>query len=144
MAQPDEPRFDWPAIGSALLVIVLVPTIYAFAVPPLAGMALNMPSTGPIAGNDIYRWGFWGLAWGMIIWRGAWMARVVHERIVDDMLVTSAAAAAILLGVKFLIWVFYAPVNANNELISFITPIDTLAAVVALGIAWLGARANRY
>jgi len=140
----EEARFDWPAIGRALLIIALVPIVFAFAVPPLAGLALGLPKTGPIAGNEIYRWLYWVLAWGLIIWQGAWMLRIVgHDHIIDDMLVVSAIAGVTLVIVKFVVWFIYQPTNADGGNQFALTYVDVAGVIVLFLVALIGARVNR-
>lgn len=141
----EETRFDWPAIGRVVLIIALIPTIYAFAVPPALGLALGLPKTGPIAGNEIYRWLYWALAWGLMVWQGAWMLRVVgHDRIIDDMLVVSAVVGIILVIVKFVVWIVYEPTNAAGNNLFALTFIDVAGVIVLFLIGLVGARVNRF
>jgi hypothetical protein len=146
-------------MARALAIIVIIPTVYAFAVPPLLGTALGHAHTGPLAGSQVYRFPFWIIAWGLILWQGTWMRKAVHDRIFDDMAVTTVAAAGILLGVKFVTWFIFEPANTctvpmdqvtvNNirdvcNVLSFVTMIDVLAAVIAVVLGFVGALANRF
>jgi len=157
MTQSDERVFNWGNMARVLAIIVIIPAVYAFAVPPLLGMALSYNHPGPIAGSQIYRWLFWGMAWGLILWQGSWMRQGGGDRILDDMAVTGFIAALILLGVKIVTWFVYQPaiectvpweqvidVYTQCTAIGPITIIDLLAAAVSLVLSFIGALANRF
>lgn len=159
MTQSDERVLDLGAMARALAIIVIIPAVYAFAVPPLLGTAFGHAHTGPIAGNQIYRWLYWVIAWGLILWQGSWMRQAVHDRIFDDMAITAVIAIGILLGVKFVTWFVFNPVigctlppeqiTVENVAqvcspVSFITIVDVLAAVVGVILSIVGALANRF
>lgn len=158
MTQSDERVFDWGAIARALAIIVIIPAVYAFATPPLLGTALGHAHTGSIAGNFFYRFVFWGIAWGLILWQGSWMRQAVHDRIVDDMALTGAIAAAFLIGVKFATWFIFQPavgcslppeqITAANigevcRLLPFVEMFDVLSAIVSVVLSFIGALTNR-
>ncbi len=72
------------------------------------------------------------------------MIRQVHERIIDDMLVTSVIAAVVLIIVKFIVWIAYEPVGSEGQPLFAITGIDAGGALMLIVVAMIGARANRY
>lgn len=72
------------------------------------------------------------------------MIREVHERIIDDMLVTSAIAAVALIIFKFVIWIAYEPIGSEGQRLFAITGIDAGGALMLIVVAMIGARANRY
>jgi hypothetical protein len=140
----DEHRFDWGAILRASGIIIGIATVYAFVVP-IAGAFADGDgpiSTGTVAANQIYRWLFWALAWGVTIWQGAWMIRQVHDRIIDDMLVTAVIVGVVLLIVKIVVWAIY--IVGSEQDIFPITGIDAAGALTLVVVALIGARANRY
>lgn len=140
----DEHRFDWGAILRASGIIIVIAAVYAFVIP-IAGAFADGDgpiSTGTVAANQIYRWLFWGLAWGVTIWQGAWMIREVHDRIIDDMLVTAVIAGVVLLIIKIVVWAIY--IVGTDQDIFPITGIDAAGALMLVVIALIGARANRY
>ncbi len=140
----DEPRFDWGAILSAIAVIVGVTAVLGFLVPAVLTLALGLGHTGRVAGNDAYRWGFWAVAWILTIWQGAVMLRKVHDRIVDDMLVTSIVAAVVLFLVKIVITLVYEPISGRGTLLPIVSSLDTGGALILVLVALIGARVNRF
>jgi hypothetical protein len=140
----EEARFDWSAIGRASLIIVGVTAVFGLIVPALGAVAVAGWDTLKVSGNEIYRWAYWAVAWGLTVWQGAWMIRQVHERIIDDMLVTSVIAAVFLIIVKFIVWIFYEPIGSEGQRLFAITGIDAGGALMLIVVAMIGARANRY
>jgi hypothetical protein len=140
----EEPRFDMPAIFRALAVIVGVTGLFGFLVPAVVTMAFNPGPTGPAAGNEIFRWAFWAIAWALTIWQGSVMLRRVHDAIIDDMILTAAIAAVLLLIVKFIMALVYVPVNDEGELLPLISTIDAGGALILIVVAVIGSRANRF
>lgn len=141
----EDSRFDWPAIIRASAFIVGITALYAFVVPVAGAFAVAEWDTLILSGNEIYRWLFWIIAWGITVWQGSWMLNEVHDRIIDDMLVTSVVAAIALLIVKFIIWIVYWPMDAET-LVRYgpITPIDAGGALMLVVVALIAARANRF
>jgi hypothetical protein len=138
------PRFDWPEIIRAL-VFVGVGSLAVAIVVPVVGALLGSGDTGPTARNDIFLWVFRAVLWGLIIWRGAAMGRVVGDRIVDDMLVTAAAGSILWLVIKVVVVVVIFGGGApEGEAAPLIHVNDLLAIGAALLISWLGAKANRF
>jgi hypothetical protein len=99
--------------------------------------------TQDVSGNQIYRWAFWALGWGLTIWQGSWMLRHVGERIIDDMLVTAGITALGLLAVKVIVWIAYQPRASGGDLLP-ITGIDAAGALALIIIALVAARVNRF
>jgi hypothetical protein len=142
----DEGRFDWRAIARVCGIIIGIVTVFALATP-IGGAYID--GNGPIgpftvAGNVIYRWLFWAIAWGLTIWQSGWMLREVGERIVDDMLVTSIIVAVVLMILKVVVWLIYAPVFEDGSPQLPITGIDAAGGLMLIVIALIGARMNRY
>ena len=140
----DEPRFDWPAIGRASAIIVAGAAAFGLIVPVVGALAVESWNTQNISGHEIYRWVYWAIAWGLTIWQGAWMLREVHERIIDDMLVTSVIVAVVLLVVKVIIALIYWPIDSDGNSIFLITAIDAGGALMLVIVALVGARVNKY
>lgn len=142
----EEHRFDWGAIFRACGIIAGISAAYALIVP-IAGAFIdgnaNTWTTQTVAGHEIYQWVFWALAWGLTVWQGAWMIRHVHERIIDDMLVTSVLCAIVLMIVRFIVWAIYAPVRADGPIWP-VTGIDAGGALILIVVALVAARINRY
>lgn len=143
MAQT-EPRFDWPAIFRAVGIIVLGTGIIGFAIPPILTIALQLGNTGHIAGNDIFRWGYWAVAWALTIWQGAWMHRTVGDRIWDDMVVVAALSAILLVAMKIAMALIYEPLSSEGNLLPIMTSIDTGGALILVVVALIGAGTNRF
>jgi hypothetical protein len=142
----DENRFDWGAIARATGIVVGITTAYALIIP-IVGAFIdgNGPlTTSTISGHEIYRWLYWGLAWGLIIWQASWMIRNVGDRIIDDMLVTSVFVAITLLIVKVITSIIYAPVDSDGQNLFLIGGIDAAGALMVFVVALIGARINRY
>lgn len=136
----DEPRFDFPSIARAAGIIVGGTTLFGFATPAIVTLVFNPASshTGPAAGSIIFTWAFWGVAWALTVWQGAWMLREVgHDRILDDMLVLAVVAAVLLLIVKIMVSLIY-------EAERVFTGFDVGGALILLVVAFIGARANRF
>ncbi len=140
----EESRFDWGAIGRVSLIIIGVTVVFGFAVPVLGAVAVAGWDTLKVSGNEIYRWAYWAIAWALTIWQGSWMLREVHERIIDDMLVTSVIAAVVLVIFKVIIWFVYEPIGSEGQPLFPITGIDAGGALMLIVVAMIGARANRY
>jgi len=145
-----EARFDWPAIGVAVGLIVGITSVFAIAVP-VAGALLVNEQFGPtdwntltISGSVFYRFFFWAISWGLTVWQGAViMRKVKHDRIIDDMLVTAVASAILLTFiVKVIVWIAFQPINPDNSPQFFITSIDAGGALLLIVVALIGARAN--
>lgn len=144
MQQQAVSRFDWREITRAVVFVGVGSLIFAIVVP-LVGALLGSGDTGPTARNDIFLWVSRGLLWGLIIWRGIAMGRVVGDRIVDDMLVTAALASAVWLVIKIVVIVLIFGGGApEGEAVPLIHVNDLLAIGAALLISWLGAKANRF
>lgn len=145
----DESRFDWAAIfrvtgivsGGAAAFGLLIPFLGA-----LAGEFGLLPiDTLIVSGNVIYRFLYWAIAWGLLVWQGNWMLEMVHERIIDDMLVTSALIIVALLIVKFLVWLLYEPITvATGEPQVAVNFIDVFGALTTFLVGFVAARANRF
>lgn len=140
----EEARFDWSEIFRSVAIIVVITAIYGFAVPVIITFISKGNNTGPAAGNELYRWGFWAIAWGLTIWRGSVMLKQVHDRIIDDMLVMSVVIAILLMVIKFIIALVYVPLKDNGTQQALITSIDAGGALVLLVVALVGARINKY
>ncbi len=140
----EERRFDWGAILTAAAIIVGVTAALGLIVPAVLTLGLGLGHTGRVAGHDAYRWGFWAVAWALTIWQGAVMLRKVHERIVDDMLVTSIIAAVALFLVKMVIGLVYEPLSGRGTLLPIVTSLDTGGALILVLVALIGARVNRF
>ena len=142
----NEPRFDWGAIFRASGIVVLIAGGLGLLIPIAGAFAdgdgpLN---TRNISGNEIYQWGYWAIAWGLLIWQGNWMLRVVGDKIIDDMLVTGILVALILSVLKIVIWVIYEPQSTVGVSIDPFTAIDAGGALLCVAVALIAARANRY
>ena len=144
----DEPRFDIPEILRATAFIVGIPAVIGLVIPVLGAVAVGSLNTLNISGHEIYNLGFWAIAWGVTVWQGSQMLKRVHDRIIDDMLVTAIISSVGLLIIKVVIWFLYEPTrfNAAGEatILPLITAIDAGAALVLVVVALVGARANRY
>jgi hypothetical protein len=142
----NEPRFDWGAIFRAGGITVLVAGGLGLLVPIVGALA---DGEGPlttlnISGNEIYRWGYWAIAWGMLVWQGNWMLRVVGDKIIDDMLVIGILVALVLSIIKVVIWIIYQPQAMDGTFIDPFTTIDAGGALLCIVVALVAARANRY
>lgn len=140
----EEPRFDWQAIFRVVGIIVGGTAVFGLAVPPLVTLAFGLVNTGITAGNEIFQWLFWIVAWGLTIWQGAWMLRRVGDKIIDDMLVVSLIAAPTLVVIKMIIALAYQPVNSDGQLLTILTAIDAGGALMLIVVALVGARVNKY
>ncbi|MBN1313581.1 MAG: hypothetical protein JXB30_19405 [Anaerolineae bacterium] len=140
----DEPRFDWSAILRVTAIVVGVPAVVGLAIPPIVTLAFGLYDTGIAAGNEIYRWFFWVIAWGLVIWQGSWMLRRVGDKIIDDMLVMSMIAAVLLIIVRAIISIAYVPINSNGQPLPIITAIDAGGALMLIVVALIGARTNKF
>ncbi len=137
----EEPRFDWSAIFRAAAVVTGGVIAYSIIVPIGATLALKLVDTGRVAGHEFFRWGFWGLAWALIVWQGSWMLKHVHERIIDDMLVTGALTAVVLLITIIVVALVY---GSKENPVALITAIDAGGALMLFVVALVAARINRY
>lgn len=151
MGEEIERRLDWSAILRSVAIVVAVTTAYALIVPIIGALLVREVIPLPhdwdvlkISGHEIYRALYWVLAWGLIVWRGAAMIREVHERIIDDILVASALIAVIMLAVKFIVWIFYEPINSDGMRLFPITAFDVGGALLLFVAALIAARINRY
>jgi hypothetical protein len=140
----EEPRFDMPAILRALAIIVGVTGLFGFLVPVVVTLAFKLVNTGPAAGNEIFRWAFWAIAWALTIWQGSVMLRRVHDAIIDDMILTAAIAAVLLLIIKFIMALVYVPIRSNGELVPLLSTIDVGGALILIVVAVIGSRTNRF
>lgn len=140
----EEPRFDWPAITRASAIIVGVTGIAGFLIPVGGTLILQYGNTGIIAGNEIFQWIYWLIAWGMLTWSGMYMLRNVGDKIIDDMLVIAIVCAIALLIVKLVIGIVYEPVDSAGRAVFPITGIDAGGALISIVVALIAARANRY
>lgn len=149
MSTQGESRFDWPAIFRVSGIIIAGPLIIGFLIPFLLALALNVPVRVSSA-NEIYRWAYWLVAWGLTVWQGAWMLREVHDRIIDDMLVTAAITGVVLLIIRVIISLVFDPrpdyVDPNNlgDPLPLITAIDAGGALIMAVVGLVGARVNKY
>ncbi len=144
----DEPRFDRAAILRTSAIIIGGAALFGFLVP-LAGVFIAPWNTRNVSGSEIYRWAYWAIAWALTIWQASWMIREVHERIIDDMIVTAIIVAVVLVIVKFVIWIVYDPrINWDpvtlGDRLGPITAIDAGGALMLIVVALIGARINRY
>jgi hypothetical protein len=140
----DQPRFEWGKIFLAVALIVGITTAVGFAVPAGLTLALKLGHTGIVAGSDLFRWGFWVVAWLLTFWQGMTMLRTIHDAIVDDMVVTAGIAALLLMIVRMFISLVYEPMNGQGELLPVITALDTGGALMMVVVALISARINRY
>jgi hypothetical protein len=140
----EEPRFDWPAISRVIGIVAGGAAIYGFVIPLVITLAFGLYNTGIVAGNEIYLWVFWAIAWGLTIWQGSWMLRRVGDKIIDDMLVMSMIVAVILIIVRIIISIAYAPVDSNGNDLTLLTGIDAGGALMLIVVALVGARVNKY
>lgn len=140
----DQPRFDRGAILRASAIIIGGAAVFGLAVPIIGALAVSSWDTLKVSGNEIYRWAYWAIAWALTVWQGSWMLRKVHDRIIDDMIVTAALSAILLLVVKFIVWIAYEPISSDGVYLFAITPIDVGGALMLVVVALIGARANRY
>lgn len=139
----EEPRFDWPAIFRVAGIIVAGAAAAGFIVPPAITLALGLYDTGIVAGNEIYHWFFWIVAWGLTVWQASWMLRRVGDKIIDDMLVVSMIAAAALVVVKLVIAFAYQPIGSDGQPF-VLSGIDAGGALMVIVVALVGARINKY
>lgn len=139
----EEPRFDWPAIFRVVGIIVGITALVGFVIPPVATLALRLGNTGFAAGNVIYQWFFWLVAWGLTIWQGSWMLRRVGDKIIDDMLVVAMIAAAALVIIKVIIAIAYQPIGSDGQ-VFFLDGTDAGGALLLIVVALVGARINKY
>ncbi len=140
----EESRFDWGNILRAAAIIIGGAAAVGFLIPAALTLAFNLGHTGHVAGHDLYRWGFWAVAWALMIWQGATMLRRVHDRIIDDMVVTAVIVAIALFAIKIMIALVYEPLNERGELLPLITPLDSGGALIIIAAALIGARVNRF
>ena len=140
----EEARFDWGAIARATGIIVGGTALIGVIVPLALTVLLKLGHTGRVAGNDIYRWGFWAVAWALTLWQGTTMLRRVHDAIIDDMIVTAVLSAVILFFVKLLLNLTLEPLNEQGALLPVVTAIDTGGALVLVVVAIISARVNRF
>lgn len=141
--QESVPRFDWPEIIRAVIIIAIGILAFNLILPVISALVNQTGSTSPLAGNDVFLWVSRGVMWALIIWRGSAMLQVVGDRIVDDMLIVAALSAVIWLVVKIVVLVVvYQGVKADGTPIPFIHINDLLGMAAAVGISWLGAKAN--
>lgn len=148
----DEGRFDWSAIFRAVAVIVAITAVIGFVVPVIGAIidGDGPMDTGNISGHEIYIWGFWIVAWALVVVQGSWMLKNVHDRIIDDMLATSMIAAVGLIIVRVIISLIYAPRNnwlpdpVANDYVSILTGIDAGAALMLIVVGLVAARVNKY
>lgn len=142
----EDHRFDWGAIFRACGIIAGGSAAYGLIVP-IAGAFVdgngNAWTTQTVAGHEIYLWLFWAIAWGLTVWQGAWMIRHVHDRIIDDMLVTSVLCSILLIISRFIVWVVYTPTRAGDPILP-LTGIDAGGALILIVVALVAARINRY
>ncbi len=142
----DDRRFNWPAILRAAAITAGITAAVGLIVP-LAGALVD--GQGPldtrnVSGNQIYRWGFWAVAWALLVWQGSQMLKRVGTWIIDDMLISAAVVAIGLLVVKVIVWIAYEPIAADGQPLFPITGIDAAGALALFVIALVAARANRY
>ncbi len=140
----EEARFDWGAIARATGIIVGGTALIGVIVPLALTVLLKLGHTGRVSGNDIYRWGFWAVAWALTLWQGTTMLRRVHDAIIDDMIVTAVLSAVILFFVKLLLNLTLEPLNEQGALLPVVTAIDTGGALVLVVVAIISARVNRF
>ncbi len=140
----DTSRFDWPAILRASGIIIGIAAAYAFVVPVAGALVLESWDTLTISGHEIYRWLFWALAWGLVVWQGNWMLNAVHDRVIDDMMVVGAVTALALLVVKVIVWFAFWPTNGAGERLLLIAPLDVAGALMIFVAAFVAARANQF
>jgi hypothetical protein len=133
----EEQRFDWGGIFRSSGIIIGGAGVLGFAVPPLMTLAFSLGTTQVVADNDIYRFAYWALAWGLTFLQGSWMLRHVGDRIIDDMLVISIISALGLVILKFVIWLVYAPLQP-------FTTLDAGGALLLIVVALIAARTNRF
>lgn len=139
-----ESRFDWPAIMRVSGIIVGVSAAYGLIVPVAGALAVTEWDTLKVSGNEIYRWLYWAIAWGLTVWQGSWMRKAVHDRIIDDMIVVAVITAIALIIVKVIIWFIYEPVNSAGTTLLPITSIDAGGALIMVVVAFIGAGTNRF
>ncbi len=140
----DEPRFNWSAIFRVVAIVVGGAAIIGFVVPPVATLAFKLYHTGIVAGNEIYQWAYWVVAWALTIWQGSWMLRRVGDKIIDDMLVMSMIAAPTLVVIKLVIAFVYQPLGSDGQPLAILSFIDAAGALVLIVVALVGARINKY
>ncbi len=140
----EEPRFDWPTIARSVAIIVGVSAVVGFGVPPGITLAFGLYNTGRIAGNEIFNWAFWVVAWALVFVQGAYFLSHVGPKIVDDMLVVAIISAFLLVVVKFIVAFVYQPVTADGQFVPLITGIDVGGALMLVLVALIAARMNRY
>lgn|SRR5690606_10628047 len=140
----NEPRFDWGAIFRASGVIILGTAILAFVIPPVLTILLQRGHTGYVAGNDLFRWGYWAIAWALTIWQGSWMLRMVGDRIWDDMIFVAAITAAVLIVLKIVNSLIYEPIGSEGQLLPILTSTDVGGAIILVVVALVGAGTNRF
>ena len=140
----EEPRFDWPAIARSVAIIVGASAVVGFAVPPIITLAFGLFNTGYAAGNDLFNWGYWVVAWIATFVQGAYFLRHVGEKIVDDMLVVAIVSMILLVIIKFIVAIVYLPITADGRPVSLMTAIDAGGALLIVVIALIAARMNAY
>jgi hypothetical protein len=140
----EEPRFSWPAIFRVVGIVVGVTAAVGLVIPLAVTPAFKLYNTGVVAGNEIYQWAFWVVAWALTIWQGAWMLRRVGDKIIDDMLVVSLIAAPALVVIKLIIAFAYQPIGSDGQPLTILTAIDAGGALMLIVVALVGARINKY
>lgn len=140
----EEPRFDWPSILRSIAIIAGVTGLLGFALPPALTLALTLYKTGFVAGNDLFTWGFWAVAWILTFVQGAWILRHVGTKIIDDMLVVAIGSAFLLFVLKLIIAFVYEPISPDGKALPIANGIDAGGAVMLVIVALIAARANRY
>jgi hypothetical protein len=140
----EEPRFDWPTIWRSIAIIVGIPAVIGFAAPPLLTLAFGQVNTGYAAGNELFNWGFWIIAWGLTFAQAAYFLRHVGDKIIDDMLVVAIISAFLLVIIKLTVAIIYLPISADGKILPLMTGIDAGGALLMVLVALIGARMNRY
>ena len=141
----EEPRFDWPSILKATALIAGITAAVGIVVPLALTPALKLYHTGIVAGHEVYRWGFWAVAWGLTVWQGSVMLRKVHDAIIDDMLLTAVVAGVLLLVVKAVLTLVYVPLHEIGDPQPFpFTALDVGGAMVMAVVALIASRINKY
>ncbi|NDJ52373.1 MAG: hypothetical protein GYB68_04700 [Chloroflexi bacterium] len=139
-----EGRFDWGEIGRAAVLIIAAAAVVMWTVPLIGALLNETGSTSPMAGNEVYRWAIWAVAWVVTIWQGQVLIKKVGDRIIDDMLAVSIIAAIVLLVLKLFSAVAYVPVGSEGQNLAVLTFIDLGGALMLVVVAMIGARINRY
>jgi hypothetical protein len=141
----EEPRFDWRAIIRAVALIAGITAAVGFIIPAAVTPVFRLYHTGRVAGHDLYRWGFWVVAWALTFWQASSMLRRVHDAIIDDMALAAVVSGVVLLVVKAVITLVYEPTNSEGQLLPFpFTATDVGGALVMVIVALIGSRINKY